>query len=126
MAAGRFLDGFKRMFIPKFSKKLIGQDHLGNKYYEVLKPGHQWRKKQRYFEAPGVDPTSYIVVDKAKVPPAWNAWLRFRRDDPPTVEEVQESEDYFVNQQNLAAEKKMNKQDESKQEKNKYDGGGKS
>lgn len=66
----------------------IGKDHLGNKYFEAERPHHQTRRCQRYFERENLDYSIY-AVDVAKVPPAWDAWLRFRRKDPPT-EDIQE------------------------------------
>lgn len=83
-----------------------GQDHLGNKYYEVEKPVH-WRPVHRYFEKSVENPDEVAPIDVANsVPPAWDAWLRFRRKDPPSDEEVEEAKLYYSYQQQLAAKKK--------------------
>lgn len=82
----------------------IGKDRLGNRYFEVEAPANQWRKTQRYFEREVKDESTF-VVDKVRVPPVWDAWLRFRRKDPPTEEEQRESEEYFLHQQALAAKR---------------------
>lgn len=113
MSSSRWLNSIKQLLqsrgvISKNKKRFIGEDHLGNKYYEITKPNHPWRKHQRFFQTEGInyqDPSA--VADKCDVPPAWDAWLRFRRSDPPTVEEINESEEYFKFQQSLDAEKKM-------------------
>lgn len=86
----------------------VGEDNIGNKYYEELRPNHQYRKVHRYFlKADIKDGTN--VVDIANVPPLWDAWLRFRRQDPPTPKEMKDNEDYFKFQQELAAKRRSEK-----------------
>lgn len=86
--------------------KFIGQDHLGNKYYEGKndRPGGKLRRfykdSDKRYEGP-------VEVDLSKrIPPAWDSWLRHRRNDPPSLEEVIQSDSYFEMQQSRAAEKK--------------------
>lgn len=42
-------------------------------------------------------------ADLTRVPPAWDAWLRYRRKEPPSLEEIEESERYFIAQQEMHA-----------------------
>jgi len=82
--------------------KLIGADHMGNRYFEAERPNNP-RRFQRYFVNEKVKEMD--ILDAARVPPAWDAWLRFRRQEPPSEDEVQESEEYFRNQQEMAKER---------------------
>lgn len=82
----------------------VGKDHLGNKYYEKYRPS-DWRVHRRYFEREKLNEDEYFS-DLSRVPPAWDAWLRYRRQQPPSPDEVAESENYFKVQQDLAARKK--------------------
>lgn len=63
--------------------KLIGEDYYGTKYYE--KPNPSGRKSARYF----------VPVTKEnheqEMPAEWESWLRFRRREPPTQEEVEKN-----------------------------------
>ena len=83
----------------------VGQDHIGNKYFEAYRPNHS-RPVQRYFERTSGVKNFDDVVDAANVPPPWDTWLRFRRKDPPSEAELKESDDYFQYQQALAAKKR--------------------
>ncbi|OTF74278.1 hypothetical protein BLA29_001643 [Euroglyphus maynei] len=60
--------------------QLIGVDHLGNRYFEIKNDINRNLKTVRYFESPNIDHWD-------ELPPEWNAWLRMRRMDPPTIEE---------------------------------------
>lgn len=111
-----FLTGVQQFFK---SRKLtaqtkvvyVGKDHLGNYYYEADRPNAP-RRHQRYFERKELGDAT-AIVDLSKVPPAWDAWLRFRRRDPPTEEEILESDEYFATQQTMA---KMNSQDKKSEQ----------
>lgn len=94
--------------------KLAGQDNLGNKYFEAYRP-HSERKIHRYFENPKID-SFETIVDAARVPPCWDAWLRFRRQQPPTQEELEDSEEYYQMQQKMHTERKMKEESEKKEE----------
>lgn len=90
----------------KDTVKLVGQDHLGNKYFEAKRPNHS-RPVQRFYDAPKRVQSFDEVIDTIdSVPPAWSAWLRFRRQDPPSDLEVMEGEEYYRMQQDKAASKK--------------------
>lgn len=94
----------------------VGKDHFGNYYYEADRPNAP-RRHQRYFERKELGDAT-AIVDLSKVPPAWDAWLRFRRRDPPTEEEILESEDYFVTQQAMAKIKDPDKESEQASDRN--------
>lgn len=82
-------------------KRLVGRDHLGNEYYEEQRPNHS-RPLQR-FHLKAKHPTNFDeLIDACHVPPAWDAWLRFRRTEPPSEQEVLEGEEYFKIQQEMA------------------------
>lgn len=70
-----------------FSKSnFIGEDHLGNKYYERVADEKSAKKGNRYVK-------SYDGQSKAdselEIPNEWNAWLRNSRDHPPTIKEIE-------------------------------------
>lgn len=94
--------------------RFVGEDHLGNKYYEVEKPLHDYRKQQRFFKTKDEVTSIDQLLQSTHVPPPWDAWLRFRKKDPPTEAEVLESENYFKFQQSLAKQKKLEEGDEKK------------
>lgn len=78
------LKNFINSFKPRQIKgTLIGSDYYGNKYYET--PGSQsvgFGKPRRWFEPP-------IKEDfMQEMPAEWEAWLRGRRTNPPTEEEI--------------------------------------
>ncbi|KAF6199634.1 hypothetical protein GE061_005932 [Apolygus lucorum] len=67
------------------SGKLIGKDYLGNSYYEVKPPVHSSRSRpSRYYIPKDNDATKF----DEPLPAEWEAWLRLRRRDPPSTEEV--------------------------------------
>lgn len=62
---------------------LVGSDYFGNKYYEIpANPSIGKRKPSRWFEPPTKDDFMQ------EMPAEWEAWLRVRRNEPPTEEEV--------------------------------------
>ncbi|GFX19973.1 mimitin, mitochondrial [Trichonephila clavipes] len=87
MIVTNFLKTFK--LLPP-DGKLMGQDHLGNKYYEAASSNpHSMRKsKNRWFE-PKVEGDW-----QQNLPAEWEAWLRGRRQYAPTEEIVRVH--YFV------------------------------
>lgn len=84
----------------------IGKDHLGNNYYEAERPNHP-RRFQRFFKKDSYEGLT-DVVDAVKVPPSWDAWLRFRRKDPPSELEVKECEEYYETNQARSVESQTN------------------
>lgn len=60
-----------------------GQDNFGNKYYEIpADPQRGRRKTARWFE-----PSVKDTYDQ-EISGEWESWLRNRRAEPPTEEEV--------------------------------------
>ena len=86
---GRHIDG---------KATVVGEDVLGNKYYEIpAEPSLGRRRPRRWFtnSASGHqdirDTTKGFVGFDAEVPAEWDSWLRFRRDTPPTNQQVLQS-----------------------------------
>ncbi|XP_063699110.1 NADH dehydrogenase [ubiquinone] 1 alpha subcomplex assembly factor 2 [Culicoides brevitarsis] len=60
-----------------------GQDNFGNKYYEIpADPSRGRRKTARWFEPLEKDNYGQEISGE------WESWLRNRRQEPPTEEEV--------------------------------------
>jgi len=69
---------------PRFARrKLIGEDYYGTKYYEEEIRYSARKRPPRYF----------VPVNKddfeQELPAEWEAWLRYRRKEPPTREEIE-------------------------------------
>lgn len=90
--------------------RLVGEDHLGNKYFEAQRPNHI-RPVQRFYNRSKKLENFDDIIDSVHVPPAWDAWLRFRKQEPPSELEVLESEEYFRMQQEMASSKKKEQQE---------------
>ncbi|XP_046823792.1 NADH dehydrogenase [ubiquinone] 1 alpha subcomplex assembly factor 2 [Vespa crabro] len=69
---------------PNISRpKLMGEDYFGTKYYEVPISSTSTKKKPaRYFKAINND-------FEQEIPAEWEAWLRYRRKEPPTFIEIE-------------------------------------
>ncbi|XP_075223257.1 NADH dehydrogenase [ubiquinone] 1 alpha subcomplex assembly factor 2 [Lycorma delicatula] len=61
----------------------IGKDHLGNVYYEI--PADISRGKRR--PSRWFTPEDRSAFDQ-EIPAEWESWLRFRRIQPPSEEEI--------------------------------------
>lgn len=85
---------------PNFNRpKLIGEDRYGTKYYETAIASRSSRKKPtRYFEA--VDKDNF----EPEMPPEWESWLRYRRTEPPTPEELERNYQITMSKKEKAAE----------------------
>ncbi|XP_047511215.1 NADH dehydrogenase [ubiquinone] 1 alpha subcomplex assembly factor 2 [Pieris napi] len=61
----------------------IGKDYIGNVYYEIpADPSRGKRKPARWYDPPkGLD-------FQDPLPSEWESWLRMRRSEPPTNEEI--------------------------------------
>ncbi|XP_060091927.1 NADH dehydrogenase [ubiquinone] 1 alpha subcomplex assembly factor 2 isoform X1 [Heteronotia binoei] len=75
-------------------KMEVGVDHLGNKYFRI--PKHEtWAghiiQERRFMEALDKKEYEYKAGD---IPTEWEAWIRKRRKDPPTIEEIFKNEKY--------------------------------
>ncbi|CAL8096432.1 unnamed protein product [Orchesella dallaii] len=75
---------FRNSLRPRQIKgNLIGKDSFGNKYFEIpADPSIGKRRDARWFEP--------VIKDKhdQEMPAEWESWLRGRRKQPPTTEEV--------------------------------------
>ncbi|XP_030323406.1 NADH dehydrogenase [ubiquinone] 1 alpha subcomplex assembly factor 2 isoform X2 [Calypte anna] len=76
------------------AKELVGTDQFGNKYYRV--PKHETRAgriipERRYVEAINRQAYQYEMGD---FPTEWEAWIRKKRNDPPTIQEILKNENY--------------------------------
>lgn len=64
----------------------VGKDYFGNTYHEIpADPRRGKRRPSRWFT-----PTDPDAFDQ-EMPAEWEAWLRGRREAPPTEEEVMKS-----------------------------------
>ncbi|KAK2837144.1 hypothetical protein Q5P01_014356 [Channa striata] len=76
------------------AREHIGTDHLGNKYYFIPEQktwtGRLVRAK-RMVEA--ANPTQYEYIE-GSIPMEWDAWIRGRRKEPPSIEELLKNESY--------------------------------
>ena len=62
--------------------RFVGQDDLGNRYYEQRKGVGPAGRPRRWVTYTGLAAAS-------KVPPDWHGWLHYTVDEPPTVESYQ-------------------------------------
>lgn len=63
------------------TRRLVGTDLHGNKYYETIREG----KKPKREMITNLKPMQYTPD---MMPMEWEAWIRRKRDDPPTHEEL--------------------------------------
>ncbi|KAM3868159.1 NADH dehydrogenase [ubiquinone] 1 alpha subcomplex assembly factor 2 [Diretmus argenteus] len=72
----------------------VGTDHLGNKYYSVPEQktwtGRIVRAKRMVVAA---NPTEYEYME-GSIPSEWDAWIRGRRKEPPSIEDLLKNEHY--------------------------------
>ncbi|KAK3759375.1 hypothetical protein RRG08_023493 [Elysia crispata] len=94
-------------FVAKQNNKYIGSDQFGNEYYEIIGDSNRNVRGQRYIK----ERTGASSHDIPDVPVEWDAWLRGRRKNPPTEEEIQRN---YV--------KMMQKKMRAEQLENKYSG----
>lgn len=78
---------WKAIKFPWRNKLLVGLDLAGNAYYQ-FRPTRSTIRWRRIVQYPGGRSTHFSDV---AVPPSWHQWLRYTREDPPTIEE-QEAE----------------------------------
>ncbi|XP_041642519.1 NADH dehydrogenase [ubiquinone] 1 alpha subcomplex assembly factor 2 [Cheilinus undulatus] len=72
----------------------VGTDHLGNKYYIIPEQktwtGRQVRAKRIVVAA---NPAEFEYTE-GSIPMEWDAWIRGRRKEPPSIEELLKNESY--------------------------------
>lgn len=66
-----------------YRRKLVGEDYYGTKYYEEEIRNSSRKRPPRYFV-----PVNKDDFEQEK-PAEWESWLRYRRKDPPTREEIE-------------------------------------
>ncbi|KAM9810701.1 NADH dehydrogenase [ubiquinone] 1 alpha subcomplex assembly factor 2 [Neosynchiropus ocellatus] len=70
----------------------VGTDHFGNKYYNIPKQ-KTWSGRvvgaKRIVEA--ANPIEFEYVE-GSIPTEWDAWIRGRRKEPPSMEEMMKNE----------------------------------
>ncbi|KAL5962736.1 NADH dehydrogenase ubiquinone 1 alpha subcomplex assembly factor 2 [Taenia solium] len=80
--------------------RLVGTDAMGNRYFEVepdrnSETPHRASRPKRFFLLPGQrsveDSWMHLNTELPRLPSEWDAWLRHRRADPPTEEEIEEN-----------------------------------
>lgn len=91
-------NSFISSFKPRFARrKLIGEDYYGTKYYEEEIRYSSRKRPPRYF----------VPVNKEdfeqELPAEWESWLRYRRKEPPTQEEIETSYQLAVTKKENAA-----------------------
>lgn len=88
---------FIRSLTPKVSRQFVGKDVNGIKYYEDFGGrGTAGKNSRRYY----VSPEDMIP----ELPAEWESWLRHRRKEPPTPEEIQRNmEIALMKKKNAAA-----------------------
>ncbi|XP_055530159.1 NADH dehydrogenase [ubiquinone] 1 alpha subcomplex assembly factor 2 [Wyeomyia smithii] len=78
-----FTNFFNSLKPRQYKGNYVGEDYFGNKYYEIpANPSLGQRRNQRWFE-----PTEKEAYGQ-EITAEWEAWLRGRRKQPPTVEEL--------------------------------------
>ncbi|XP_059143070.1 NADH dehydrogenase [ubiquinone] 1 alpha subcomplex assembly factor 2-like [Physella acuta] len=84
----RILTNLKNtFFIAKSKAKFVGSDQFGNRYFEKAGDDEHSMRASRFIEKkPGQD-----YSDIPQIPVEWHAWLRGRRTDPPTPEEIEKN-----------------------------------
>lgn len=82
----------------QFRGNLIGSDYMGNKYYEIPKASGGGIRTQRWFE-----PKQGSDFEQ-ELPAEWESWLRYRRRQPPTEEEVLTNYNLMMAKKEKAAE----------------------
>ncbi|XP_029572359.1 NADH dehydrogenase [ubiquinone] 1 alpha subcomplex assembly factor 2 [Salmo trutta] len=75
-------------------KEHVGTDHFGNKYY--------WQPEQKTWTGRivrakrmvvAVNPTEFEYLE-GNIPSEWDAWIRGRRKQPPSIEELVKNQNY--------------------------------
>ncbi|XP_006789857.1 NADH dehydrogenase [ubiquinone] 1 alpha subcomplex assembly factor 2 [Neolamprologus brichardi] len=70
----------------------VGTDHLGNKYY-LIPEQKTWTgrivRARRIVEAANAKEYEYM---EGSIPMEWDAWIRGRRKEPPSIEELLKNE----------------------------------
>ncbi|KAK5871063.1 hypothetical protein PBY51_003965 [Eleginops maclovinus] len=91
----RFAGVLRRTF--GIVREHVGTDHVGNKYYCIPEQktwtGRLVRAKRMVVAA---NPTEFEYME-GNIPTEWDAWIRGRRKEPPSVEELLKNQTYRDN-----------------------------
>lgn len=90
-----------------FRRKLVGEDFYGTKYYEEEIRNSSRTRPPRYFV-----PVNKNDFEQEK-PAEWESWLRYRRKDPPTREEIEANYKLAMSKKQNAAKLLENSETES-------------
>ena len=88
-------------------RKLMGSDLQGNNYYEIMPQKYLFglrevNKTIRLVEPQGM--TTRPVPATMKLTPEWESWLRRKRDNPPTMVELEQNvEKFYIMQERIRA-----------------------
>ena len=63
------------------TRRLVGTDLEGNKYYETIREGEKPRREM-------ITDLKHVQYTTETIPIEWEAWLRGKRNDPPSHEEL--------------------------------------
>lgn len=101
-----FIDSFKPR---STTAELMGEDRLGNKYYEAKVTTSSHRTKPHRYYAPHSGEEDFMQ----ELPAEWEAWLRGRRKVPPSPEELAKNYEIMMlkkeNAKQLEAEREGSK-----------------
>jgi len=92
-----FINSLKGEKAPKQGSVQVGSDPFGNRYFEIpADPRRGKRQPIRWYDAPETNKKDVIGRDTfagfdATIPAEWDSWLRMRRDEPPSPEQVMNS-----------------------------------
>lgn len=89
----------------------VGQDENGTKFYERVPDQAKGVKPLRRIEAADGD-----TWNAPEVSPEWLAWLRYKRDDPPSPEEIEKNRIQSLRVQRRAMELERARQGEKSTE----------
>ena len=72
-----------RSFLGAFTRtrRLVGTDLYGNQYYETIRDGKKPRREM-------ISTVEHMQYTPGMMPIEWESWIRGKRDDPPTHEEL--------------------------------------
>merc|ERR1712080_658645 len=93
----KFLDNFwKSVSVGRHidqPSNIVGHDHIGNRYHEIPADPKLGRHRPRRWYTNETSNHHNIranVIDgfDSEIPTEWESWLRFRRQAPPTEEQV--------------------------------------
>lgn len=107
-------ENFLKSLKPKVKEKPIGADSFGNKYFEVPADPQGGRRLPRRWFVPRNEEANVVPT------PEWSQWLRGRRAEPPTIEEIAYNEAIAdmkkVNAENIAQKFKLQSSEDNEVE----------